>query len=179
MKSQNHKFRENRFLQTSKKSILYLGILLVAFTNGASALNCQQSIVKDKQSLTQTVQSNKKNTVASNDNDSIKKRGGKKGSDSTNTSPQVIVYNPNQKTMEEIIAENNQITESTISDELALNTAASVEANQVIEHTVLSEIGSLCCEKTMEEIVKDDSQIIESAVLTEVQPINMKKSKKV
>lgn len=178
MKSQNHKFQENRFLQTSKKSILYLGIALVVFTNTASALNYQQSSV-DEQNLTQTTQSDKSFVINANDNDSIKKRAGKKGGNSTNTFPQVIVYNPNQKTMEEIIAENNQITESVILDEFALNHEASLEANQVIEHTVLSEIGSLCCEKTMEEIVKDDSQIIESSVLTEVQPINMKKSKKV
>jgi len=173
MKSKIHEFQENRFLQTSKKSIIYLGIAVVAFTNVASALSSQQSFNNEYFSLTQTVQSDGSSDAATIGNDSIEKKTGKECGDSCCINPETIVSTPYTKTMEEIIAENNQIIESTISNDTAEKATEEiiVEDNQIIDVTIVAEVGPLYSKKTTEEIIMEDSQIIESPVFNAAQPI--------
>lgn len=156
-----------------KKSIIYLGIAVVAFTNVTSALSSQQSFNTEYLSLTQTVQSEQTTDATTTGNDSLEKKSGKECGGSSSINPETIVSTPYTKTMEEIIAENNQIIESEISNDLLEKASEEsiVEDNQIIDVTLGGEVGPLYSEKTTEEIIMEDSQIIESPIFNAVQPI--------
>jgi len=150
-----------------KKSIIYFGIALLTITNVITAL-AQQSFVKGD-SLTQTASSNVSLVGNAQSNRSIERRNSNNDGKPTAIDPEAIVATTYQKTMEEIIAENNQIIESTISTEQF------VEDNQI---NIAIEGNPVCSEKAIEEIIIQDSQIIESPVLNAIQPIALGKSKK-
>ncbi|ESU26704.1 hypothetical protein FLJC2902T_26790 [Flavobacterium limnosediminis JC2902] len=162
-----------------KKSIIYLGIAALTFIN-VSAFNCQQLFDIEHLGSIQTVQSDQSSGVTTNGNDSAETITDKKGGDPPRNNPEIIGIESYAKSMEEIIAENNQIIESTISNEIAENETAEIPSadNQVIDDIILAEVGPVYSEKTMEEIIQQDSQIIESPLLNESKPCNFKKSKK-
>lgn len=162
-----------------KKSIIYLGIAVVAFTNVTSALSSQQSFNNEYFSLTQSVQSEQSTDATTTGNDSIEKKSGKECGDAGSINPETILSTPYAKTIEEVIAEDNQIIESEISSDVVEN--ASEESitidNQVIDMTISSEVGPLYSKKTTEEIIMEDSLIIESPIFNTAQPINAVKIK--
>lgn len=158
-----------------KKSIIYLGIAVITFTNVISALNCQQSFNNEGLSWTETAQSNKNKATAASDNDSIEKKFGNGDVDSANATPEITGFRPYQKTTEEIIAENNQIIESTIYTEI-------IPLETITENYQIKDISvsiPVCNEKSIEDIILQDNQIIENAILNEVEYIGVVKSKKV
>jgi hypothetical protein len=158
-----------------KKSIIYLGIAVLTFSNVISAL-AQHSFIKGE-SLTQTVSSNASSDGNTNGNPLVERRNSNNssnGEDTSSNDPATIIYTPYQKTIEEIIAENNQIIESTISPEQ--NTEEnSTEDNQI---DIAIEVSPVSTEKAMEERIIQDMQIIESSVLNTYQPIALEKYKK-
>jgi len=133
-----------------KKSIIYLGIALVTFTNVALALDFQQSSNDESLNVAQTAQSTESLEPSSNE-----------GGDPASINPETIVVPTYQKTMEEIIAENNQIIESTLSLEQTASLSIA-EDNQI---DISIEITSVSSEEAMAERILQDSQIIESTVL--------------
>ncbi|ESU28893.1 hypothetical protein FLJC2902T_14900 [Flavobacterium limnosediminis JC2902] len=151
-----------------KKSIIYLGIAVLTFTNVISAL-AQQSFIKED-SLAQTVSSDAGLAGNTQGTHSIERRK----IHSANSTPETIVVTTYQKTMEEIIAENNQIIESTITPEQCAE-AGSSKDNQI---DIAIETIPVCSEKSMEERILQDSQVIESQFLTTLQPITLVKSRK-
>lgn len=158
-----------------KKSIIYLGIAVITFTNVISALNSQQSFNNEGLGWTKTTQSNKNKAVTASDNDSIEKELGNGDVDSATATPEVTDFRPYQKTTEEIIAENNQIIESTIYSEI-------IPLETITENYQIKDISisiPVYNEKSIDEIMLQDSQIIENAILNEVQFIDTVKSKKV
>jgi len=166
-----------------KKSIIYLGIALVTFSNVASALNSQQSLLKEDLGLTQRVQSIQilDANTSGGGNDSIKKRNTKKGGDPISIDSESIGFSSYTKTTEEIIAENNQITENNISNDVVFTCngkSIPLADNLIIDSIISADISPVCVEKTMEQIILEDSQIIENPILNVVKPINLRKSKK-
>lgn len=163
-----------------KKSIIYLGIAVVAFTNITSALNRQQSFNTEYFSLTQAIQSDESTDAATIGMDSIEKETGKAKADVTGINPETIVSKPYTKTMEEIIAENNQIIESVLLDELAVQTDETVitAEDQIILSIISAEGGPVYTTKSTEEIILEDSRIIESPVTNAIPLCAIKKSNK-
>ncbi len=152
-----------------KKSIIYLGIAVILFSNVISALNCQQSFNSEDRSLTQNIPSNE-NTDAT-----IGKNSTGGGGDTSSVISDEIVVNPYQKTMEEIIAENNQIIESDLPNEVTETTS---EEDEQIRLSIISAQDPVYTEKTTEEIIMEDRQIIESPVFNEIPLYAIKKSSK-
>ncbi|ESU18626.1 hypothetical protein FCR2A7T_29260 [Flavobacterium cauense R2A-7] len=152
-----------------KKSIIYLGIAVILFSNVISALNCQQSFNNENLSLTQNIQS------IENTDATIGKNSTGGGGDTSSVISDEIVVNPYQKTMEEIIAENNQIIESDLPNEVTETTS---EEDEQIRLSIISVQGPVYTEKTTEEIIMEDRQIIESPVFNEIPLYAIKKSSK-
>ncbi|CAM3717859.1 hypothetical protein FSS13T_25790 [Flavobacterium saliperosum S13] len=150
-----------------KKSVIYLGIALLTITNVISAL-AQQSFIKEE-SLAQTVTSRTNSVENALDNRSSERRDTNEDREAANGNMEIIAVTAYQKTMEEIIAENNLIIESTILTE------QDVEDNQL---DISIDASPFTSEKTIEERIQQDSQIIESPILNAVQPISLAKSKK-
>ncbi|ESU22765.1 hypothetical protein FEDK69T_20260 [Flavobacterium enshiense DK69] len=148
-----------------KKSIIYLGIALITFTNVISALG-QQSHNND--GLTQIVQSNEnvEGHVQGND---VTERNSNKAGNPVGIEPTTIEIPTYEKTITEIIAENNQIIENTIPFE---------ETTEDYLANLSSDFYPLDNEKTMEDIILQDNQIIESPVVNYIQPIALEKPKK-
>nr|WP_294937769.1 hypothetical protein [uncultured Flavobacterium sp.] len=153
-----------------KKSIIYLGIALVTFSNVALALDFQQSFNEENQAP----QTNERLAPGINKNvTSGQKSSAEGGRDLESVSPEIIGFKPYEKTAEEVIAENNQITESVLSNEVTEE--ISLQDIQTID-VISIEIAPVCSEKSMEDRILQDSLIIESAI--EVQPCTTGKSKK-
>ena len=150
-----------------KKSIIYLGIALLTFTNVITAL-AQQSFIKEE-GLAQTTASNK--IQSSN---SFEKSNNNNSGNPVNKNEETVNIPTYQKTIEEIIAENNQIIESNLSTEEYLEERNAEDFPIIIS----AEKSPVNYEKVMEERILQDSQIIESPVLNAITPIVSGKSKK-
>lgn len=153
-----------------KKSVIYLGIALVTFTNVISALG-QQS--HDKESLMQIVQSNENLDGNVHGNDAVETNSSKDGNPA-GLAPETIELPTYKKTTEEIIAENNLIIENSISSEEITNENT---ADDYMEN-LSTDFYPLNNEKTTEEIILQDMQITESPSIIYIQPATLKKSKK-
>ncbi|UOK42378.1 MULTISPECIES: hypothetical protein [Flavobacterium] len=148
-----------------KKSIIYLGIALVTFTNVISALGQQSQF---KYSLTQIAQSNENSEGNVQGNDVTERKSNTDGN-LVRIEPETIEIPTYKKNMAEIIAENNLIIENTIPSE---------ETTEDYLANLSSDFYPLDNKKTMEEIILQDNQIIESPVVHYIQPIALEKPKK-
>ena len=144
-----------------KTSIIYLGIALVTFTNVISALGQQQH---NEDCLTQVVQSHEGSKGSQTD---------KKEKTPIYFEPQIIEVPVYQKTMAEIIAENNQIIESTLIPE---ETKKEIAYDDLLNFTIDNQ--PLVNEKTIEEVIEQNNQIIESPTSNKMYPIVLTKPKK-
>ncbi|MGX7668944.1 hypothetical protein [Flavobacterium pedocola] len=166
-----------------KKSIIFLGIASVAFANVTLAINCQQSSVKEETGSTQTKQSFESLEAATKGNRLavVSKDGG----DPQIGNSEAIFYKPYQKTVQEIIAEDNQIIENSLSEQPATpcvektSNEPTSDESQVIESIIAMEACPLYSKKTIEQVIFDDSQIIENAIVSNVTSLNLGKKKKV
>lgn len=149
-----------------KKSIIYSGIALLTFTNVITAL-AQQSFLKDE-GLTQTVAANK---LVSNP---FENRNGNDSGTPASSNEEIILVPAYEKTIEEIITENNQIIESNLS------TGEYLEEKNAEDFPIIITVeeSPVNYEKVMEERILQDNQIIESPVLNAITPIVSGKSKK-
>ncbi|MCG2611144.1 hypothetical protein LZZ90_06460 [Flavobacterium sp. SM15] len=133
-----------------KTSIIYLGIALLTFSNVIPALS-QESFIKGE-SLAQKVSSTQSKSRNASEEVSIK-RNSNAEQNVVSFDPEAIAAPAYEKTIEEIIAENNLITESSLLAEL------NADKNQI--EVKIDGIPSNF-EKTTEERILEDSQIIES-----------------
>lgn len=150
-----------------KKSIIYLGIALLTFTNVITAL-AQQSFIKEE-GLAQMTASNKIQS-----NNPFEKRNNDNSGNPVSKNEETVSIPTYQKTIEEIIAENNQIIESNLSTEEYLE-ETNTEDFPII---ITAEESPVDYEKVMKERILQDNQIIESQVLNAITPIVSGKSKK-
>lgn len=167
MKTKFHEFQKNFILPTGKSSILYLGIAMGTFTNVALALNYQQTSFNEEANQTSMLQSVKKFTAASGEDHSRDRIGGK---ENTAVTPEVIVFNPYEKTMLEIIVEDNLIIENAILNEIDFPTKqTSDDESKSLDELLLAQVYPHYCVKTAEEIIAEDCKIIERPILEAVQ----------
>jgi len=153
-----------------KKSVIYLGIALLTFTNVITAL-AQQTFFEEE-TLVQTVTANKLLSSNTHNNGLFEKRNENYNEKTTITNEETIVVPVYEKTMEEIIAENNQIIES------SLSTAEYLEETNAQDFPIIisAEESPVDYEKVMEERILKDNQIIENQLSNAVTPIEPRKS---
>lgn len=169
-----------------KNSIIYLGLALVTFTNVISASNARQSIIrnevsssKNKEYAAEVIDSKKIGTEVSAYNYSTGKVFSPIEEEAI-FNPDMVLHTDSQKSIEEIIAENNTIIESSISNEISFLYLEKspeeivAEDNQIIQSTISNEISFLYLEKSIEEIIAQDNQIIESTISNEIQSLDLK-----
>lgn len=174
-----------------KNSIIYLGIALLTITNSITASNVRQSFIKsDDSSL-----SIKEHSAAVIDSKEIVPEVVNSNystikifslvEDTAIFNPETVVFNAYERTIEEVIAENNKIIETDISNEVSFlyieksTEEIIAEDNQIIESTVSNEVQPLQIEKTIEEIITEDNKIIESTISNEIQPLDFEKIKEI
>lgn len=153
-----------------KKSIIYLGIALVTFTNVISALGQQSQF---NESLTQIAQSNE-NSEGNVQHNESKERKSSKDKNPVRFNPETIEIQTYEKTIEEVIAENNLIIENTPLFEKSTeeNSAADYQAN------VLIDFYPIYTEKTIEETIQQDRLITESPEVNYLPSSVLEKPKK-
>jgi hypothetical protein len=90
--------------------------------------------------------------------------------DKTVLNPETVVGTANARAMEEVIAEDKKITESSITDEgyLFFKETATEEIitqdNQIIDSNISTEVRPLYLEKTIEDKIAEDNAIIEATM---------------
>lgn len=156
------------------KSINYLGIALVAFTNVALAVDFQQSSEEENLNVTQTTPTSKSLIAAIHNQNRIKSNGNHARSVRESIAPELVGFEPYQKSMQEIITENNQITESEISTDFNSN---EIQDDILNNSFIAAYIETICSEKSMENTILQDQLIIENAIINEVQFTASGKSK--
>jgi hypothetical protein len=141
-----------------KKSFLYLGIVLLIFSNFSKASN----FVDCKTSADQMHAVNV--------------------DDSTILNPETIIQGNYEKTIEQVIDENDRIIESEVSKESTLLYSEKsieeviAENNQIIESPISKVISFVYLEKSMEEIIAENNLITESKPSVEVEPMYLEKT---
>lgn len=153
-----------------KKSIIYLGLALVTFTNVTLALNCQQSFVNEDFNLTQEQQPGKNFQRTVTEDHSRDRKGGKESEKQNSDHAELVVFNPYEKTVEEIIAEDMQIIENAISNEVQSTATGLSETDLSDEAIVVESIIALeNCRAvngpTIEQVIAEDSKIVEGTVV--------------
>lgn len=140
-----------------KKSIIYLGIISVAFSNvifASNALNEQQINTLENVQITSFTSQNEQAAVNYNMATVLYTNKFYTVEEATVFDPRsvIAVY---EKTIQEIVAENNQIIESS-----------------------LEEVEQLSIETTIEDIIVEDNQIIESTLSNDFYPLDFEKINK-
>ncbi len=137
-----------------KKSIIYLGIITVAFSNvifASNAVNEQQLNTLANVQITSFISQNEQAEVKYNVVTVLDTNKFYAVEEATVFDPRSVmaVY---VKTIQEIVAENNQIIESSV-----------------------EEVEQLSIETTIEDIIAEDNQIIESTLSNVVYPLDFEK----
>lgn len=160
------------------KTLITLGLALVAFTNNA---NAETTLVKGVNADYLTVAAVKAEqfenllTVQASD-----KRKLVPVEDSV-LNPETVIIGNNYKTIEEVIAEDNKIIESTFTNDGMVfffeKTTEEVIAddNKITDSNITTEISMLHIEKSTEEVIADDNAIIEGNVADEAQNLDFEK----
>jgi enoyl-[acyl-carrier-protein] reductase (NADH) len=172
-----------------KKSIIYLGVLALTFSNGVLASNGSFNFQEKGQVVLSSSDNALVNNVASLAKDTLL------------ADIDVIVAESYEKSLEDVIKENNDITEyqpmevayieSSILDQYNVfnitidgiqfaskeKTIDQIieEDNQTIDNSETAEVYSLSYCKTIEEIILEDSMIIDSTLDTQVMPLDFEK----
>lgn len=162
-----------------KKSTVYLGIAVAAFTNLSHATaitnvdepghftSLQVMAVLNNKVLTEKVNSEPKDFAV--------------GEEITTMDPAKVISLDVDKPIDELIKENNLITESIVSHDvtfLYIEKSAEdliTEDNQIIESTISNKVQPLLIDKTIEETIATDNQIIESSITNEILPLSFEK----
>ena len=172
-----------------KKSIIYLGVLALTFSNVVLASKSNLSFQEEDVLAI----SNSNKALVNNSAFAIK--------DTILPELNIMEAKSYQKSIEEIINENNDITESqpleaayidscildqysvftiTIDKVQFVSTQKTIdqiieEDNQIVDNTDATEILPLFYQKTIEEIIMQDSMIIESKLDNEVRSLDFEK----
>lgn len=161
-----------------KNSILILGITLVSLSNICKASNTINSQVATYQAI---VSLSENDTITSNEKTAIVKP--EVIMDSETFNPETVIGS-NSKTVNEIISENDKLTENTTSDEIEFIVFEDsmkdiiAQSDLIIENTVSNEAYPLFIENTIESEITQLEMVIESSVSDEVSPLNFKEINK-
>ncbi|WP_298221059.1 hypothetical protein [Flavobacterium sp.] len=155
-----------------KNSIVLLGMAVLVF-NLTTAANTSKAINK-----TVTIATEDQGALFSTENNPLEKRNFAPVEDQAILNPAAVIGTTYEKSIEEIIAENNQITEDQITDEgVFYFEAPSIENiiqenNKIIESQDTAEIRPLYLERTIEDQIAEDNAIIESNVANILEPLD-------
>jgi hypothetical protein len=172
------KKNNNQKSSIMKNSILILGIALVSLSNVCKASNTINSQVATYQAI---VCLNENDTITSNEKIAIAKP--ELTMDSETFNPETVI-GFNTKTVNEIITENDKLTENTTSDEIEFIVFEDsikdiiAQSNLIIENTVSNDAYPLSIENTIESEIAQLEMMIESSVSDEVSPLNFKEINK-
>lgn len=164
MKSQIHENQQNNSLRLSKKSIVLLAMTVLVFNVSTAAKTSETTA---KMNVVGT-QENEQADFFSKENNPLEKGNFAPVEDQVIMNPETVMTVSYQKSLEEIIAENNQIIESDIKDEGILYFAETPieniiqQNNQIIESQENDKIYPLYLERTIEDQIAEDNSIIES-----------------
>lgn len=157
-----------------KKSTVYLAVAVAAFSNLSHAIaitnvdgpghftSLQVMAVLNNKVLAENINAEPKDFTFSEE--------------MTTMNPKVISLDVD-KPIDELIKENNLITESTVSNDVTFLYIGKstedliAEDNQIIESMISDEVQPLLIDKTIEETIATDNQIIESTPM-EVQSLD-------
>jgi hypothetical protein len=169
-----------------KKSFLYLGIVVLIFTNFSRASNFTDCKTDVEQKYSATIDDNTilnpESIIQGNYNktiDQIIAEDNLITESAVSTEEPLLIYS--EKRIEEIIAENNLIIENkSIKNETLLYLEKSiqeiiVENNKITESKASVEAELLYLSKPIEEVVVEDSKIIESKIVREAQSLDFEK----
>ncbi|MET0759916.1 MAG: hypothetical protein ABWZ56_05820 [Flavobacterium sp.] len=164
-----------------KNSIVYLGIALVVLTNVSHASEAFKN--QDNASQFTSIESipTGQNEVVLSGKVIFEQKKFGPDDETTVFDPRKVISLNLEKPIEEIIAENNKIIESNISNEVVyLYSEKSIEEvvaenNQIIENNVSTEFHLIYIDKAIEDIIAEDNKVIEYIVPNEIQPLDFKK----
>jgi hypothetical protein len=163
-----------------KKSIIILGIAMAVFTSTKAASTFKSD---NRMTATTTVIENEQGDMFAGEGTVSEKRAQAPIADQAIVNPEIIM-GANQKTMEEVIAENNKITESTIVNDGSLIYIEKsiediiVDDNKIIESANTTELRPLYLDTTIEDKIAEDNAIIGNDAANEVQPLDFEKINK-
>lgn len=134
-----------------KTTIIFLGVAALSFTNTIAANELKEQTFDKQQEFTAVVLENilQENGQFAKNQEFSKNIEGINTNDTAIFNPSSVVKSSNVKTVEEIISENNLVTEST---------------EDVYQPITL--------EKTIEDSIVEFNQIIESTISNEVYPLD-------
>jgi hypothetical protein len=144
------------------KSVIILGIALAVFTNTNAAAS------KNEAKATAVIAT----AIENEQGDAFQSEGIDKSNlvlvpDQEVLNPETVLTANNQKAIEMVIAENNQITESTVNNDGYLLFVEKpveeiiAEDNKVIESNISAEVRPLYLDRTLEDVIAEDNAIIE------------------
>lgn len=158
-----------------KKSTVYLAIAVAAFTNLGHAAAITN--VDGPGHFTSLQVMAVLNHKVLTENANLEPKDYTNDEEITSMDPTKVISLDVNKSIDELIKENNLITETTVSNDvtfLYIEKSAEdgiAEDNQIIESTISNEVHPLFIDKTIEETIASDNQIIESNPI-EVQPLD-------
>ena len=159
------------------KSIIYLGIALVAVFQNANAETTLVSGINTDLNFVTSVKADQYQKSLSAE---IVLGNNKKApvEDAAIVNPSTVIPASTQQTVEEIIAEDRKITESNITNDGILyfseksNEEIIAADNQIIESNGTQEAQLLFIEKSIEDQIAADNSVIESNLPTEAQALD-------
>lgn len=158
------------------KKLITLGIALLAYVSDANA----------ETTLVQGVNANAVTSAAVKaqqfENLLTEKSGRPKFApveDKTVLIPETVIASNYQRSIEDVIAEDNKIIESIITDEgyvfLVFETSTEdiiAQDNKIIESDISTDVRPLYLERTIEDVIAEDNAIIEGNVPNQIMELN-------
>ena len=154
-----------------KTTIIYLAITLITLSN-SNAKSLKREISANQ------IEQNE-NDLAANISNSSKQET--RVEEMVVFNPETVINVTKEKPIEEIIAENNQIIEQPISNEIYFYNNEKpveqiiIENNQIIEEANITDVKPLYLDLSIDEIINEDNAIIESTIINEVYPLDFDK----
>lgn len=162
------------------KSIIYLGIALVAVFQNANAASTLVSGIATDLTIVASVKADQyQKSLLSEVITEHKKMAPVE--DAVILNPETVLVVSNQKSLEAMIAEDRKITESKIiNDGILYFTERTTEEmivadNQIIDGNASEEVQMLFIERTIEDQIAEDNSIIESNLPNEAQVLDFDK----
>ena len=179
MRSTIQKFQKNNYSLVSKKSIIYLGLAFVTLFN-AQAETTQVNGLDTNITIAAAVKAEQyqKSLIEA---PAVEYKNQAPVEDKTIVNPATLITAATTKSIEEIIAEDKKITESTITNEGTLfftersNEEIIAADNQIIDSQVSEVFQPLFIEKSIEDKIAEDNSIIEAQLPTETQVLDFDK----
>ena len=171
MKSQTNK---NNYLHLGKNAIAFLGMALLVF-NASQAGTFR---MENKSTIVNAIVDIEQGDSFVGAINSTEKRNFAPVEDQVIINPEAVIKRTYHKTIEEVIDEDNKITESNSTERsLFMVTEKAIEAiieenNQIIESQNQTEVRPLYLERTIEDQIAEDNAIIESNIVTVAQPLD-------